>query len=157
MLEIYPQLGIIKGGNAERIFIARKKRFEGGEICWQRQKNLPGHTVKTEGKYKILMAHEVPGIPWFYRNDCRGDQEIGYRRVTDILFPKIIEQDMTFTEVTMLLWLNDLASFEFGIHSESPLSIITLGEGIQSGLAPPYLDSVYKQWINKENRTMEVK
>ena len=135
------KLGFIKGGVCDGIHQSRRKREKGAlEVVYLilHQKRC----FEEEGnKFRILNYPKFDGMK--YGRLWGGDFEIGMYRYTQHVIPLLIEQAMLVTKEFLKKLARQIASFEFGVSAENPLSIL---EGKASfGLCPPHADDIYRK------------
>ncbi len=137
------KLGYIVGGVCDRIHRSRRKREEGAlnmmELLFEQK-----HCLEQKGR-KV----RVVGYPkWNWKEYHRlwgGDSEIGMYRFSQIVIPQLIEQTVLVTKTFLRKLAKQVASFEFGVKMDNPLSIL---EGTaEFGLVPPHKDYLYQQRI----------
>lgn len=133
--------GFIRGGLCEKRLIARKFRSDGAGLAWYFALKQKGCVTINKGWYKMLKVPKFKGIGQY----GNGDVEIGVLRMHQSTFTTLIKSGKSFRLKWMEMWIEGMASAEFGIHSETPLSI--LNEGITTGLIPPNPsdDAIYEK------------
>jgi len=136
------QDGIIKGGNCDRAHRMRAAREEGAGIYLSElmKRNC---IVSKNGWCKIIKLAITPERKIYEIGN--GDREIGYRRFRSDVIGILVQTKKSFRMAWLEKWLEDICSFEFGIEGETPLSIITPGEKLKVGYAPPWRDDIYKK------------
>jgi len=125
--------GIIKGGLCEQRLTERRMRSLGSRMAWDDINEDRRFVRFSNGWYKIVKIPDGRGMG----NYGKGIIEIGYLRMLQIVFPSLINSGKKFRLKWMDKWIEGIASCEFGIFSETPLSIITPGEKFSFGMMPP--------------------
>jgi hypothetical protein len=136
--------GYIIGGKCDRVHKARAKREEGTKyfLAWMKKKNCFSHT---RGWYKVVKMLYPPRKEMYRLGGLYGgDFEIGMYRLRQEVMEQLYEKGKAFRWDWMERWVVDIASFEFGCKSESPLSIINPDEKFEWGLCPAHRDDIYQ-------------
>jgi len=134
--------GIIVGGVCEKRLKDRYYRSVGAWAAWNEIKDSK-HVIKNYGWFKIVSilpprkSDTFPG----------GIFETGYLRMTQDVFVNLFESGRSFRINSIEGWIEGIASMEFGVYSETPLSIITPGEKFATGMCLPKLadDAIYEK------------
>lgn len=126
--------GFFEGGACHQRLRKRKSRAEGAWGAWN---DLCAFDyVQRKGMWYTITAiqHERA------HEDRTGnaDWALGYLRMIQLVFRKLIGKK--FKPAQMDIWIEAIASAEFMVTMESPLSIITPGEKVQMGICPPKPD-----------------
>jgi len=133
MIQIHSKYGYIRGGACHQRIKDRHGRAEGSRMAWNDIVDNPKFVKKVGPWYRLL---KVP----FGRKPGQyggGYIEIGYLRMLQSVFPSLVKNKTKFRLKWMNNWIEGVASAEFGFAMETPLSIITPGEKVGMGLAPP--------------------
>jgi len=135
------QDGIIQGGNCDRAHRARAAREMGAKM-YLNELLAKKRVLWNHGWCKIIKLAITPERKIY---EIGGDREIGYRRFRSDVIGVLVQTKQSFRMAWLEKWLEDICSFEFGVESETPLSIITPGEKFRVGYAPPWRDDIYKK------------
>lgn len=128
--------GFIIGGVCHQRLNQRKGRAQGARLAWNDILDNEKLFKVNRGWYRILKMPDGRGIG----NYGGGDEEIGCLRMLQICFPQLILKKKSFRLKWMNMWIEGVASCEFGVSMESPLSIINPKEKCSFGLVPPKPD-----------------
>ena len=127
--------GFIKGGMCEKRMNQRSARSLGSWMAWNDIKESKKFVQVKNGWYQVLKMPVSRGIGTKYYGS--GDAEIGYLRMLQDVFPKLVRNKKKFRLKWMHRWIEGIASCEFGVSMDNPLSIIDPGEKCNFGLCPP--------------------
>ena len=136
--------GYIIGGRCDKTHKARLGRERGAEyfLNWMVDKNC---FSCTRGWYKVVKELHPPRKQMYRLGGLYGgDFEIGMYRLKQEVIEQLYEKGKAFRWKWILRWVKDIASFEFGFYSESPLSIINPDEKFEWGLCPAHRDDIYQ-------------
>ena len=135
-MEIH-KYGFIKGGVCEGRLNRRFSRAKGSWMAWFDIKDDPEYIRVKNGWYQLLKEPKGRKIGEYGGCDC----EIGYLRMLEVVFSQLVKNKTKFRMKWMEKWIEGIASCEFGVAKkpgqDRPLAIITPGEGVHFGLAPP--------------------
>jgi len=153
------KLGIIKGGVCEKIFKQRSKRETGADRAWQWL--LDNKCIRfCNGWYQIIkLPPKILDLKYVISQTHDGDIEIGWRRFISDVAEQLFDSKRKFRLKWMRRWVEDIASFEFGIGTTDgsvpnphDLEIIDMLEGKSKhcfGYASSHQDEIYKKWIKQ--------
>ena len=135
------ELGIIKGGNCEKIFKQRSDRERGTRIAidWLLNNNC---IEICKGWCKITkVPNKILSMWWVIDNICKvygGDAEIGWHRfIQDIAVP-LHKTGKKFRLIQLKRWGANEAAMEFAFSASVKNHLMCY--------AKPHHDGVYKKW-----------
>ncbi len=134
--------GIIRGGLCEKRLKARYHRSVGSWAAWNGIKDSK-HVIKNNGWFKIISL-PPPRKPETFPG---GVFETGYLRMIQDVFSNLFLSGRSFRMHSMKDWIEGIARMEFGVYSETPLSIIISGEKFATSMCPPKPadDAIYEK------------
>lgn len=133
------KLGIIKGGECEKIFRRRSKREKGATIAVNWLLNN-GYIRILKGWCKVTKMPNH-GMRWVIEHVGKpygGDTEIGWHRFMQDVARPLFESGRSFRVRDLANWGAEISSLEFALAKTFKQAKITLTK--------PHLDSIYKQW-----------
>ncbi len=147
------KLGMIKGGDCEKRFKARKKRERGAALAidWLLYHNC----IEIKGGWCriINIPKKIVSFRWPIDNVMKlhgGEAELGWRRfISDIALP-LFRKKTKFRLSKLQTWGADQAAKEFAVA----LAIRRLtGEGLSMlSTGKPPQDALYKDWLKEEGK-----
>lgn len=136
--------GTIKGGGCDRTHNQRFAR-ERGSLYALNELNSQG-CIKWKGNKGVIVKELSNKYNWkWLAKKYKGDEQVGWFRFVQDVVPLLIKKKMSCTWTQFKKYTKDIASFEFGVSMDGPLSIITPGEKVEWGYAPPHRDDIYKR------------
>lgn len=144
------RLGFIKGGNCDRMHVARSKREEGALRAVEMLINQEKRCLESVGDNKFIVKN-YPKWDWKkYWQLWGGDSEIGVHRFMDDIIPQLIKTKMEVTIELLHKFAKQISSFEFTFGTIEPGNPLAILEGkVKCGYGPPHADHIYRKRFGK--------